>query len=765
VQKCLRAGGKQSDLENVGRTVRHHTFFEMLGNFSFGDYFKKEAIETAWELSVDVWGFDAGRIWISIFEDDDEAHDLWAKHIGIPKERIVRLGRKDNFWGPVGDTGVCGPSSELHYDTGDERGCHRDTCKPGCECDRYIEFWNLVFPQFFLTEDGDYDPLPRPGIDTGMGLERVAFILQQVKDNFHTDLFLPIRLVVKKAFPKKQTGEKAEVAVNVACDHVRALVFALAEGVMPSNEGRGYVLRRLLRRALTKMHPCGVRQPFLAAAVDAVIDTVGDRYPELGQRAELIKKVITAEEEHFLSTIDQGWNKVQEVIEQSKKRKSRDRAGASFSVDLGGGAETEFLGYDELACDANLALVESYGEDDRQVIEATTNRTVFYPEGGGQVGDTGTAQVGDQRLNVTGAFRRDNQIVHRMRWAEDPPPAEDVASFFRSNPNAHLVVDKDTRLSTARNHTATHLLHAALREVLGDHVAQAGSLVAPDRLRFDFHHFQPMTAQEVSRVERMVNDAVLSDLVVRIDWLPREKAFAEGAIALFGEKYGDTVRVVSIDRFSKELCAGTHLRHTGEIGLFIIRQETAVAAGVRRIEALTGWGAHAYFRDLFDGRSAMARELKVAPEDLGRRIRALAEENETLKRKLLDSENEQAVSSVGDAVEAAEDVGGIKLATFKTGSGDLASLRRAGDTLRGRLDLGLGLLCLEAGRKAIVLIVVSDRLVESRAVKANEIAGRVGEKFSLRGGGKQHMAQLGIRDKSDFEKIVSYVRSLLKGVD
>ena len=322
VQKCLRAGGKQSDLENVGRTLRHHTFFEMLGNFSFGDYFKEEAIDTAWELSVDVWKLDADRIWISVYKDDDEAFDLWAKRIGIPEKRIVRLGKKYNFWGPVGDTGVCGPSSELHYDTGEERGCHRETCLPGCECDRFIEFWNLVFPQFFLTEQGDYDPLPRPGIDTGMGLERVAFILQQVSDNFHTDLFLPIRHAVKKAFPKKQTSQKAEFAVNVACDHVRALVFALSEGVMPSNEGKGYVLRRLLRRALTKMHPFGIKKPFLSDVVEVVIDTMHDRYPELEQRAGLIKKVITAEEEHFLSTIDQGWNKFQEVIERSQKSKS-----------------------------------------------------------------------------------------------------------------------------------------------------------------------------------------------------------------------------------------------------------------------------------------------------------------------------------------------------------------------------------------------------------------------------------------------------------
>jgi alanyl-tRNA synthetase len=358
VQKCLRAGGKQSDLENVGRTLRHHTFFEMLGNFSFGDYFKKEAIDTAWELSVDVWKLDPALIWISIHQDDDEAFDLWSERIGVPKERIVRLGKKDNFWGPVGDTGVCGPSSELHYDTGAARSCGRESCQPGCDCDRYIEFWNLVFPQFFFTEQGNYDPLPRPGIDTGMGLERVAFLLQRVKDNFHTDLFLPIRDAVKRAFPKVQTGDKAEIAVNVASDHARALVFALAEGIMPSNEGRGYVLRRLLRRALTKMHPFGVKKPFMSDAVDAVIRTMGVRYPELEQRASLIKRLITAEEEHFLSTIDQGWNRFQEVIERSKMAKTGVFPGKeAFTLYDTFGFPPELTS--ELALDAGLTLDEA----------------------------------------------------------------------------------------------------------------------------------------------------------------------------------------------------------------------------------------------------------------------------------------------------------------------------------------------------------------------------------------------------------------------
>jgi alanyl-tRNA synthetase len=828
VQKCLRAGGKQSDLENVGRTLRHHTFFEMLGNFSFGDYFKKEAIDTAWELSVDVWKLDPALIWISIHQDDDEAFDLWSERIGVPKERIVRLGKKDNFWGPVGDTGVCGPSSELHYDTGAARSCGRESCQPGCDCDRYIEFWNLVFPQFFFTEQGNYDPLPRPGIDTGMGLERVAFLLQRVKDNFHTDLFLPIRDAVKRAFPKVQTGDKAEIAVNVASDHARALVFALAEGIMPSNEGRGYVLRRLLRRALTKMHPFGVKKPFMSDAVDAVIRTMGVRYPELEQRASLIKRLITAEEEHFLSTIDQGWNRFQEVIERSKmaktgvfpgkeaftlydtfgfppeltselaldagltldeaayetemaKQKTRSRkqhkveldaklrrrdddARPVVSVDVKPVTETEFLGHDELVCDANFGLVEVFEDGEQHVIEATTDRTVFYPESGGQIGDTGAAKVGEEQLDVVDAFRRDNQIVHRMQWRGGRRSDKDLAAFFKDNPATRLEVDRDTRMSTARNHTATHLLHAALRRVLGDHVAQAGSLVAPDRLRFDFHHFQAMTPDEIDRVEQLVNGAVMDDLAVETAWLPREQAFAAGAMALFGEKYADTVRVVSVDAFSKELCGGTHLRHTGEIGLFAIRQETSVAAGIRRIEALTGWGARSYFRQIFEGRTGLASQLKVAPDDLDRRVQALVDENEELRRRLNERESEQAVSSVGEAIDRAEDVGGTKLATFETDTGDLAALRQTGDHLRGKIGLGVGLLCLTTGKKPIVLVVVSDDLIRTRQVRANDIARRLAEEYSLRGGGKDHLAQLGINDKSDFKGIVSFVRSWLEGL-
>jgi alanyl-tRNA synthetase len=816
VQKCLRAGGKQSDLENVGRTLRHHTFFEMLGNFSFGDYFKKGAIETAWDLSVNVWGIDAKRIWVSVFEDDDEAEDLWHKRIGVAKKRIVRLGRKDNFWGPVGETGICGPSSELYFDTGEERGCRKKSCKPGCDCDRYIEYWNLVFPQFFYTEEGKYEPLKKPGIDTGMGLERLAFILQGVEDNYHTDIFLPVRNAVESSLPKgTRKGERLGHAVNASADHVRALVFTLSEGIMPSNEGRGYVLRRLLRRALTKMHPFGVTRPFLAAAVDAVIDTMGDRYPDIRQRREFVKKVITAEEEHFLSTIEQGWNKLQEVIAKGKEskggriggkdafvlydtfgfplemtteialdaglevdvagyekemadQKERSRATAMFREsdaeqeeisDLSGVGPTDFDGYENLSCESTLHLLRLGEDSDGVTADLVAERTVFYAEAGGQVGDIGIVRFDDRALDVIDTFREAGHIVHRTRWKGTAAEAND---YFAKPRNAVLQVDHDVRYDTMRNHTATHLLHKALRTVLGEHVTQAGSLVAPDRLRFDFHHFQPMSADEVDRVTSLVNEKVLDDLEVSYEIVPYKKAIASGAMALFGEKYGDEVRLVTIDAFSKELCGGTHLKRTGEIGPFLIRQETAVASGVRRIEALTGNGALTYVRQLRDEHDVLSKRLRVAPEEIVHRVDQLVDENERLKKKLGAEEAERAAGAMDKALGAAKDIGGVKLVAFEADSGDMGGLRAAGDRLRAKLDSGVGLLCLSAGKKPTLLVISSDKLMKDKDLRADTLARRIGERFGLRGGGKPHMAQLGLADPKSFGEITEFVRTYLE---
>jgi alanyl-tRNA synthetase len=793
----------------------------MLGNFTFGDYFKKEAIEWGWELSVDVWNLDRDRLWVTIFENDDEAFELWSKHIGFPKERIVRLGRKDNFWGPVGDTGVCGPSSEMHFDTG----------RPGAEggpgqddSDRYIEYWNLVFPQFFYTAEGKYDPLPRPGIDTGAGLERIAFILQGAEDNFHTDEFLPIRRAIAAALPRGTDSKdpRAALAVNAASDHVRALTFALAEGIMPSNEGRGYVLRRLLRRALTKMHPFGVRQPFLAHGVEAVVHSMGPRYPELRARAGLVKDVITAEETRFLDTLEQGMTRLQGIFEGASKSKTvsgtdtfmlydtfgfppeltremaeergltvdiaafeaamkeqKDRARkASFHRSGPPGEsittrtvravpKTEFLGYDALECEANVAVIGDARADRvaRQhepgaFIEFTTDRTVFYPEGGGQVGDAGSAMFGDMNLFVVDTYRAGDQIAHLARVADGG--TEEVMDTLSSKPDGRLHVYRERRFATMRNHTATHLVHAALRRVLGDHVAQAGSLVAPDRLRFDFHHFQAMKPSEVEEVERLVNEAVMSDLAISSAHLPYKEAIKTGAMALFGEKYGDVVRVVSIGDFSKELCGGTHLGRTGEIGPFFIRHETAVAAGVRRVEALTGSNAHEIVRRSLDDIAGVAALLRVTPAEVESRVRALLDENEALLRDRKKDEARRAEEGAKDALAGAVDIRGLRFVVANVDLPDLNALRGYGDALRGKLGLGVALVCQTGGDKPMCLLVASDSAIKERGVKADELAKKLSTALGLRGGGKPHMAQFGIPNSADFNRVRDFVRQSLE---
>ena len=582
---------------------------------------------------------------------------------------------------------------------------------------------------------------------------------------------------------------------------------------MPSNEGRGYVLRRLLRRAHTKMHPFGVTGPVLAPAVDTVVAQMSDRYPELKQRAGLVKKMIAAEEEHFLSTIEQGWARLQEVLESARKNKSgvkgqdafvlydtfgfpfeltkeiaedeglavddagfdeamsaqKERSRKKATFHSGGDddgavefvsttdrdvASTEFLGYDELETDSEVVAVRSAGEGR---VEAITDSTTFYPEGGGQVGDAGAAVSGDAQFPVQDTHKDNGRIVHLIAFGRDEPAEE----FFRANPAVHLAVDRDRRYATMRNHTATHLLHAALREVLGDHVAQKGSLVAPDRLRFDFHHFQPVNDAELREIEHLVNEAIVGDIDVTWQTVPYKEAIAQGAMALFGEKYGDEVRMVSIGDFSKELCGGTHLRHTGEIGPFLIRQETSVAAGVRRVEALTGHGALDYVSGIVRERNEMAHGLKVAPDEIGERVQSLLAENEKLKKQLTARDTQEATDELGSALDKAEDVGGVKFVGFSTDRGDLNGLRKGADLLRGKMDRGVALLALETGKKPMVLVVVSDGLLQSGGLNANDITKRIGDEFSLRGGGKPHMAQFGLTSDIDFPKICTFVKGLL----
>jgi alanyl-tRNA synthetase len=817
VQKCLRAGGKQSDLENVGRTLRHHTFFEMLGNFSFGDYFKREAIEWGWELSIEVWKLDRERIWVTIFEDDDEAFELWSSHIGFPKARIKRLGRKDNFWGPVGDTGVCGPSSELHYDTGrpgpDGGPGHHD------DNDRYIEYWNLVFPQFFYTDKGVYDPLPKPGIDTGLGLERLAFILQGAEDNFHTDEFLPIRNAIAAALPRGADVAKAALAVNAASDHVRALTFALAEGIMPSNDGRGYVLRRLLRRALTKMHPFGVREPFLARAVDAVVKAMGPRYPDLAGRAALVREVITAEETRFLDTLELGMSRLEVLFEAAqrskrvagadvfqlydtfgfppeltsemaqerglevdtkgyeqamKEQKERARGASKFVPESGvfrgrvitkNVSRTEFTGYDSLDTRAKVASVDEVSgrakEREGTFVEVKTDRTVFYPEGGGQVGDAGVLEDAATPRPIVDTYRSGDLIAHLVEIQEGDSRDRLVDELER-DATVGLHVDRERRFATMRNHTATHLVHAALRKVLGDHVAQAGSLVAPERMRFDFHHFQAMKPDEVAEVERLVNEKVMEDLAVSTANLSYAEAMKTGAMALFGEKYGDVVRVVSIDGFSKELCGGTHLKRTGEIGAFFIRQESAVASGVRRVEAITGAVALDTARRALGEWNQVAALLRVAPAEVEKRVRALLDEHDALQRERKKGDARRAQTEAVEALSAGEDVGGIRFVAATVEAPDVNALRNYGDALRGKIGLGVALVCQSGVEKPVCLLVSSDSAINERGVRADDLAKRVAEGLGYRGGGKPHMAQFGIPSVSEFGRVRAFLKAALE---
>ena len=641
-QKCVRAGGKHNDLENVGYTARHHTFFEMLGNFSFGDYFKELAIEYAWDLLTNGYGLPADKLWASVYLDDDEAYDLWHDNIGVPADRIVRLGEEDNFWS-MGDTGPCGPCSEILLDRGEAFGCGKPECTAGCDCDRYLEIWNLVFMQFNRDADGNMTPLPKPSIDTGLGLERIVSIIQDVPTNYHTDLIRPII-----AFGEEMSGVtfgddfQTDVALKVIADHSRAAAFLIGDGILPSNEGRGYVLRRIMRRAIRYGRNLGLNKPFLYRTAEKVFEIMKPAYPDLTEAAAFITNVIQNEEERFLHTLDVGLRLLNDTVSDLKAAGKKEIPGdiifklydtfgfpvdivqdvvrdEDLTLDMAGfddsmarqrsmsqtkttfthvneaykqlsstGVKTGFVGYDSLEGESEVLLivVDNAGADEAtsgQDVEVVTAVTPFYAESGGQVGDKGTITGAGGTMTVTDTVKDPSGlIIHKGRMSD---------GVLKTGETVSLKVDGDQRAATQLNHTATHILHAVLREVLGDHVKQAGSLVAPDRLRFDFTHFSQVDAETLDRIEQLVNRHIRENMSTTIEEMDADEAFKSGAMALFEEKYGDRVRVVSLTDFSKELCGGTHTGRTGDIGLFRIASESSVASGVRRIEALTGDGA------------------------------------------------------------------------------------------------------------------------------------------------------------------------------
>ena len=794
-QKCVRAGGKHNDLENVGRTARHHTFFEMLGNFSFGDYFKKEAIAFAWEfLTVDL-KLDKSRLYVTVYTDDDEAADLWHLQEGVPRERIYHFGEKDNFWS-MGDTGPCGPCSEIFWDNGPEVGCGSADCAVGCDCDRYMEIWNNVFMQFNRTADGVMTPLPKPSVDTGMGLERITTVMQGVRSNYDTDLLQGIiRHIERHSGKKYGDNDRDSVSMRVIADHCRAVTFLICDGALPSNEGRGYVLRRIMRRAARHAKMLGVGEPLLYRMVEAVREMMGDAYPELAEREAYIKKVILAEEERFTETLDRGLGILNDEVASLRSSgktvipgdvlfKLYDTFGfpvdltadivesEGFTVDEAGfescmekqrelgrenwkgsgaagiadiykaihsrGVHSQFIGYDALTTYSPiLALVRDGVEADSAAagdqVDVIVESTPFYGESGGQAGDCGIISSGSAHLEVVESSRPfSDLIVHHCHVKEGAVRVGDAVD---------LTVSGTTRSATARNHSATHLLQTALRTVLGDHVKQAGSLVSADRLRFDFTHFSAMTADEISRVEGLVNGYVMDNAPVVTNQMQISEAIEAGATALFGEKYGDTVRVVRVGDVSMELCGGTHVRAAGDIGLFKIVSEAGIAAGVRRIEALTGFGALGFVRQMEDEQRAIASLLKAEGGNPLDRLEKLLLRQRELQREIETLQGRLNAAASGDLLAQAVEVNGINLLAVQVQVEDIKGLRDLSDTLRDRMGEGVIVLGADIGGKANLLVAVSKQL--SARIKAGDIIKQLAPVVGGSGGGKHELAQAG----------------------
>ena len=791
-QKCVRAGGKHNDLENVGYTARHHTFFEMLGNFSFGDYFKEKAIECAWELLVQGYGLPEDKLWVSIYLDDDEAYSIWNEKIGVPADRIVRLGEKDNFWA-MGDTGPCGPCSEIHIDRGEKFGCGKPDCAVGCDCDRYLEIWNLVFMQFNRDESGKMTPLPKPSIDTGMGLERIASVLQNTATNFETDLFQPIMQTVEE-LSGKTMGESKEVdvAMKVIADHSRAAAFLIGDGVLPSNEGRGYVLRRIMRRAIRYGRNIGLTKPFLHETARSVFRIMEDAYPELKEADAFITNVIQNEEARFSETLDFGIRLlndtiadleangkkcipgsmifklydtygfpvdiVQDVIRDQdmsldmdgfrnamEKQREQSRSTTRFSS-LGDayrkltseGIHSNFVGYQTLCHDSKVILMVKGGAEletavQGDEVEVVVEETPFYGESGGQTGDVGQIANGHFQMQVTDTVKDPTGlIIHRGKV---------LTGIVKTGDGVTLTVDGRKRDQTALNHTATHILHAALRTVLGDHVKQAGSLVAPERLRFDFNHFAAVDTKDLNKIESFVNERIRENYPVSSVEMAADEALKTGATALFEEKYGDRVRVISLGEFSKEFCGGTHTERTGNIGLFKIISESSVAAGIRRIEALTGEAAVVYTQESVATLQQASGILKEKPETLVARIQKMIATQKAMEKERDQLKSKLAMASTSESGEAYREINGIKILAKKVAIDNPAALRDLADKFRDKIQSGIVVLGAESGEKALLIAVVTKDLVKQ--YHAGNIIKEVAAVVGGKGGGRPDMAQAG----------------------
>ena len=812
-QKCMRVSGKHNDLENVGRTPRHHTFFEMLGNFSFGDYFKRDAIAWAWELITQVWEIPPEKLAVTVFREDDEAAEIWAQEVGVPAGRITRLDEADNFW-QMGDTGPCGPCSEIYYDWGRQPDCHQTDCDPSCDCGRWLEIWNLVFMQFDRDASGTMTPLPKPSIDTGAGLERVASVLQGVRSNYDTDLFRAILDRAQElAGVRLGSDPEKDVSLRVVADHARSVTFLIADGVLPSSEGRGYVLRRILRRAARHGVLLGVERPFLFGVADAVIDEMGDAYPALRERRDYIQDRIRREEERFLETLSKGLALLEEEVREARAgglamlsgdvvfklydtygfpvdltedilsghqlgfdhagfeaamNEQRERARAAWKgsgseavgplyAQLASDFETRFLGYEELSAESRVLALVAKGAGVAQVregdvVEVVVEQTPFYAESGGQVGDrgiletpTGRIDIEDTRKPVGGLFVHHGKVVRGEVHVDQP---------------ARLVVDSMHRFGAVRHHSGTHLLHSALREVLGPNATQRGSLVTPGRLRFDFSYDAPLTRQQLETIEDLVNGWIGENAPAQVETMPYRDAIGAGAIAMFGEKYGDDVRVVSFGSFSKELCGGTHARASGDIGVLKVVSEGGVASGVRRVEALTGAEALRRWREQEHALERTAELLHTPVGGLEQRVEKLLEERRVLERELESLRADQRRAASGDLASQAQEIGGVQVLAAKVEGVGGDSLRALVDELRDKLRSAVVLLATPAdGRVTLALGVTPDlkgRLAAGDLIR--EVAAIVGGK----GGGRPDFAQAGGRDPGKIDEAFDRLYALVR---
>ena len=814
IQKCVRAGGKHNDLENVGHTARHHTFFEMLGNFSFGDYFKKEAIGYAWEFLTTVVNLPADKLWVTVYKDDDEAFELWRTAVGLPADRIVRLGEKDNFWS-MGDTGPCGPCSEILIDQGPELSCGKPGCAVGCGCDRYLEIWNLVFMQYNRDETGKLTPLPKPSIDTGMGLERLSAVAQKARSNFETDLFQPIiREVAALAGVPYHKDKQADISYQVIADHLRAITFLVSDGVLPSNEGRGYVLRRILRRASRYARLIGINKPILYKLTGVVVDEMREAYPELVDSRDHVAKVALLEEERFAATLDSGLALLNESVAKLKAsgqvmvpgdvlfrlydtfgfpldlvadmardmnleldeegyrramREQREKARAAWA---GSGEEKVKPIYKEVAASIKKPLFTGYSalegaagvvaiiKGDKKVTEAhdgdevelILDQTPFYAESGGQVGDRGAFLGEASKFEVKDTIKPVQDLIVHMGKIRK--------GTFKIGDAVLAKVEAEERADTARHHTVTHILHATLRSVLGEHVKQAGSLVSPERLRFDFTHYTAVTEREKERIEELVNERILENHPVDTVVMDIDQAIAAGAMALFDEKYGDKVRVVAVKDVSKELCGGTHARASGDIGLFKIVSEAGIAAGVRRIEALAGRRAFQKVKREEKDLREIAQLLKASDSDIVGRVEKLMAQLRDSEKELDRTKHKLQSSRADDVIGEAMEIQGVKVLVKRADGMDSKDLRDFGDKLRDKL--GSGILALGSVRddKVGLIVMVSKDLTQR--FHAGKLIKEMAPILGGTGGGKADLAQSGGRDPGKLDAALEALYDAVK---